>query len=377
VAAFFSRSLAPGVYITGPYTGSSGRRGAFNATNTDYSSGFNAGLYGKGPRAIEGIAASDGSTNTSAGFFDNPITFTVNSNYGMYAIATNGWGVYGSSAGNTGSQQSAGVVGVSTVPIIARIGGAGGVFTGTEVGAVGYGETGVQGVAHTTNGIGVQGIADGSHGDAVNGIAEGDNGIGVAGIAFLYANALGGYFQSYDGSNTAVGLHVAGKGTATGGFITGGSYDMMVRYDGTDDLHPGDVLALDGSTSKLDNATLLGTIKADASNSAAIGVAQYRCDVYPVHNPVDSQNLTMMNAPAHSFVQPDTQASSFKSGDIIDIVVLGTAQMKVSGNLKVGDHLTLAGNGSVVAAKGDAESIGKLATLPDKDGYATVFVNFK
>jgi hypothetical protein len=50
--------------------------------------------------------------------------------------------------------------------------------------------------------------------------------------------------------------------------------------------------------------------------------------------------------------------------------------MKVSGNLKVGDRITLAGNGSV-KANGDGESIGKLATLPDKDGYATVFVNFK
>ena len=57
--------------------------------------------------------------------------------------------------------------------------------------------------------------------------------------------------------------------------------------------------------------------------------------------------------------------------------MLGQAQMKPSGGVRVGDRLAVNGDGSVSATRDATTSIGRVGSKPDKDGYVSVFVNFK
>jgi len=58
-------------------------------------------------------------------------------------------------------------------------------------------------------------------------------------------------------------------------------------------------------------------------------------------------------------------------------VVLGQAQLKPSGSVNVGDRLAVNSDGSISATKDATASIGRVGSKPDKDGYVSVFVNFK
>jgi hypothetical protein len=325
VAAFFSRSLAPGVYITGPYLGSAGQRGAFNATNTDYSSGFNAGLYGKGVRAVEGVAASDGSTNTEGGYFDNPITYTAFSNWGVYASIANGVGVYGTSAGSTTNQDSAGVHGISTG------GGEGGLFSGSSGIVANAGSASV-----TAAGDGLDIGAPGGTRDAIYSIQPSGDGNWT-----LFGNA-----------------HIHGSN------ITGADYEVEVQYHGSEPAQIGDVLAADGNNGMDNGTAVLGVVKANTTNAnAAIGVFSYR--------------LTYVKVGGQDKPLLDTSAS-VQPGEYAYVTVVGQARMKVAGATNIGDHVSMDGKGNIaVAAKGADNVIGKVVSKPDKDGYVTVFVNLK
>jgi len=109
----------------------------------------------------------------------------------------------------------------------------------------------------------------------------------------------------------------------------------------------------------------LGVVKADGSDpQAAIGVISYRLGMMKEGN-VDKTYI-------------DATASSVRKGDRAYITILGRVKMKLGDSAKVGSRLTLDANGTVaVAGKDSLASFGKVASQPDKDGYAYVLVNFK
>lgn len=344
----FAFSLYPGAMAKGNYSGSNGQYGVINGVNTDRSSSGNAGVYGEGAVGVAGFGYSTGSSAGDGGYFHNYGGGTGSQN-GVWAQSP-GYGLYATSDSNTSGQQSAGVVGVSTVAS-----GAGGVFTDTA--ATGTGVSG-RGTGYGVNGYGMVAAVLGTSWYGTGAIGVHGNANGGS------SSAIGGVFDSYDDASAHLGLQVFGQGHATGGFSTGLSYDMIVRYNGTSDLRAGDILALDGNNSALGDTTLLGAVKADAQNAAAIGVAQYRL-------------ITTAHQGEPDSVQEDTTATSIKPGDLVEIVIAGQAQMHVSGSVAVGDHLSIASDGRIVAAKVGADSIGMVAGKPDANGNVTVFVNFK
>lgn len=360
-AAPYAMSLIPGAAIYGAVEQSNQPYyGVLNGINSNLSDSFNAGLFGKGPMGIYGSANSDGTQDSYGGYFYNGNSAASGVNrYGSYSYASNGWGVYGVSIGSSNLQQSAGVIGVSS-----DASGSGGVFTGTLKGVVAAAGSNPPTASNFPDGL--TGLSSVTNGDGVYGHAIGATGYGVWGSAVGGAtSSLGGYFESYDGGANHIGIDVEGQGLATGGFLTGLDYAMMVRYNGSDTLHPGDVLALDGSAATFNGIQVLGTVKANANNAgAAVGVAQYRFIVFtPQGKPIT--------------VQADDKATAFQNGDLIEVVVLGQAQMKVSGSASVGDRLGLGSDGSIAATKDSTNSIGKIAVAPDANGNATIFVNFK
>jgi hypothetical protein len=245
------------------------------------------------------------------------------------------------------------------------------------------GVSGITSRAGASGSVGVAGWATTVNGIGAGGIGEGANGIGVLGDACWQAQpcqptAIGGVFRDYNDRPDAVGMQVMGIGQATGGFVTGGSYGMMVRYHGNAPLHGGDILALDGNNETFANGPLFGTVKADASNAgAAIGVATNRYMVITAAAPAAGAPKPF-TPPGEQRVQVDEAATTFQQGDLVEIVVVGQAQMKVSGKVKLGDRLAVGSDGSiVVAAKDSSDSIGKVAGKPDANGIVSVFVNFK
>ncbi|PZS05170.1 MAG: hypothetical protein DLM69_01120, partial [Candidatus Chloroheliales bacterium] len=331
----YAGSLIPGAVIQASLPqASQAYYGVVNGINDDYTDPSNVGLFGRGAQGVSGAS-------------------------------TAGYGVFGNSSGSSGSSQSAGVVGQSTAG-----NGYGGVFTDT---AGSYGR-GIKGTGSTSVGTGVEGSGyNGVSGFGTIGVVgAADNTAsseGVDGSAYSgTSSSVGGLFNSYQGSATNVGLHVFGKGTATGGFSTGLGYGMMVRYDGKAPLHAGDVVVADGNNSLLNDTQILGVDKASPSNAAAaLGIVHHRY-LLAIHSDLPGKP---------SIPYTDDQATSFGAGDLIEIVIAGQAQVKVDGQAHIGDRLAITASGSLSAAKGSGESIGKLVGLPDKDGYATVFVNLK
>ncbi len=232
--------------------------------------------------------------------------------------------------------------------------------------------------------VGVGGLSDSPNGIGTGGIGDGHNGVGVLGDACWNnpcdGSSLGGYFKNYDHSASAVAIQLIGVGQATGGFVTGGGYSLMVRYHGSGPLHAGDVLALDGNNGTFNGGPILGTVKADASNAdGAIGVAQHRYIAYPATAPQPNAPASLATSIAgEPRTQVDGKSTTFQPGDLVEVVVVGQVQMKISGSVKVGARVGLDDAGSVVVApKGSSNSIGKVASKPDAQGIVTVFVNFK
>jgi hypothetical protein len=256
-----------------------------------------------------------------------------------------------------------------------------GVYGSANIGVQGSGQTGVLGTATgSSSSDGVIGfVSNSSCSPVCEGVyarETGDNGYALyASVANTnHPNDYGARITNYDLGNSALGLQVIGTGLATGGYSTGGSYQMVVRYNGAADLHMGDVLALDGNNDTLDGAPIFGTVKADGSN-AAIGMAQYRYMVFNMPaRPADGVHGA---EPAYHNLQVDEKATTFKTGDYIELVVLGQAQLKPNGSVSVGDRLAVNSDGSISATKDATASIGRVGSKPDKDGYVSVFINFK
>jgi hypothetical protein len=256
-----------------------------------------------------------------------------------------------------------------------------GVYGSANTGVEGTGQVGVVGTtAGSSYADGVDGIVSNSscspYCEGVYARETGDNGYALYAsvINTGHPNDYGARITNYDGGTSALGLQVVGTGLATGGYSTGGSYQIVVRYNGAADLHMGDVLALDGNNDTLDGAPIFGTGKADGSN-AAIGVAQYRYMVFDMAaRPGDAIHAA---EPAYHNLQVDEKATAFKTGDYIEVVVLGQAQIKPSGSVRVGDRLAVNNDGSVSTTTDATASIGRVGSKPDKDGYVSVFVNFK
>ncbi len=352
--------------VTGFYTATATAPGLFTAVNADMSNSGNAAIYGRGATGVWGVAQSTGTSAGFGGYFAN-VGGGTGAQYGAYGVALTGVGLTGVSDGSTTQQGSVGVVGRSNASV-----GYGGVFTGT---------TGVLGASSGSSySDGVIGFIPNTNcSPYCNGVyarETGDNGFALyASVANTgHPNDYGARITNYNLGNTALGLQVVGSALATGGYSTGGSYQMVVRYDGATALHAGDVLALDGANVDLDGATIFGTVPADGSN-AAVGVAQYRYQVYDMPaRPADAYHAA---EPAYHNLQVDEQATAFQPGDYIQVVVLGQARMKPSGPIGVGDRLAVNADGTISATKDAIASIGRVAGTPDKDGYVLVFVNFK
>ncbi len=376
-ASPYAMSLAPGAQISGNFDYSLNiDHGLLNLYNTNTTASFSSGLYASGNIGVWGDAHSNTGGSSFGGDFTNNNNDPGNGQYGVEAYASNGWGVTGSSAGGSSTQDSAGVVGVSVVAGDSTHHVAGGVFTDTNsngAGAIGYGGVYFAGGGAVPAGTGVSGYGR-AYGNGVYGQNPGQFGAGTQGDARNYPNgngdpsAVGGLFDSYDGGSTHLGLQVNGQGHATGGFYTGLGYYMTVKYNGSDTLQRGDILALDGNNVTVNGSPVLGAVKANAANAgAAIGVAAYRLQVF------EGQT----NAGLRHIEQTDT-AGVIKPGDLVQIVIAGQASVKVSGSANIGDHLAIGSDGSLSATKADtATSIGKVASQPDSNGMVTVFVNFK
>ncbi|PZS02645.1 MAG: hypothetical protein DLM69_03865 [Candidatus Chloroheliales bacterium] len=326
----------------------------FLMTAAPYAMGLADGANIVGPRGI--YIDNNGSASLTASGIQ------AQGPLGVYAQGLYGAGVLGISDDSSSYWQSTGVIGLSNLN-----GGVGGAFTGT-VGVVGYGNSanghlsgyhdGVSGLASDASGSGVYGHAYGANGEGVWGSAQGSvNG------------AIGGWFDSYDLGAPHTAIYARGSGHASGGWVTPNGFAMMVKYNGTDELHPGDVLALDGNNADMDGVTILGTVKAKPGD-ATVGVAQYRYSVYSV-SPAAKANGK------GDTIQADAAATSFQTGDLIEVVIAGQARMKAPAATRIGDRLGLTANGVVTTVKDEADTIARVAGVPDHNGYVTVFVNFK
>ncbi len=328
--------------------------GVINGFNTDHSSSLNAGVYAEGATGVWGVASSTGTSNSYGGYFTN-VGGGTGRQMGVYGSSV-GYGVYGTSTGNSGADESTGIVG---------IGGVGGVFTGTvEFGSVSYGS--FRGAEGDGTGPGSGGV----YGEDKLGNAAGVTGSALEGVA----SSVGVAAFAYNNSTSSLGLQVHGAGHATGGFSTGLGYSLMVKYNGTAPLHKGDVLALDGNNVTVGGEELLGTVKATEANaSAAMGVVQYRYTVFP-----NTNGFYGMPPDNNLHVQVDGSATTFQPGDLIQVVIAGQAQMQVAGTPGVGERLTLDSQGRVTGAAAGADNvIGKVAGKPGTDGYTPVLVNIK
>ncbi len=404
----YAYSLAPGAMIAGATTGNSPDPALLNviatggSANSTIASEFDNVNGGMGSRtALKATAGGSGSSGNNpiiAGSFYNQgggsstgsqsgIQSTLQGavagsgyggifqdlssgghyHYGIFSLAFSGEGIHAISDSSTGQQQSAGVTGVSLASGSDR--GAGGVFTGTN-GVVGYASGDIATVSGYSDGV--SGLSSTTGGSGLFGHAINSTGAGVWGTAYLGpSNSFGGFFDSYDQAASHSAIYARGAGHATGGWFTGLGFGLMVKYDGSGDLHTGDVLALDGNnTTAVDGSPVLGVVKADASNAdAAIGVAQYRYS--------DTPAVDKSNPMSHDTIQVDDSTTTIKSGDLLQIVIAGQTRVKVSGNVKLGDHLTITRDGSVSAAQASDLTIGKVAGKPDANGLVTVVVNFK
>lgn len=340
----YAFSLAPGAVVRGAvpnYT--QPWYGVINGINDDPNSTLDAGLFGQGL-------------------------------IGVYGASGSGVGLRGDTTGSLPTEQSAGVIGTTNDASDSGI-SAGGIFTAAV--PSGYGVFGWGGRFGSHGlGRGVQGYERNATSIGVAGNSVWDNGIGVEGSAFDslnnsagHSSAIGGEFISYDQGSTHVALQAYGQGHATGGWSTGLGYYLTVKYNGSQPLHPGDALALDGNNAQLEGTDVMGTVKATSSASATVGVAQYRYQVISAPLEVPG-NLAQR-------LQVDDQATSFQAGDIIEVMVVGQIRMSLSGLPAIGDHVAIGSDGSPMATKAATDSIGRVAGLPDKDGLSLVFVNFK
>jgi hypothetical protein len=351
-ASPYAMSLAPGAEIAGNFDYSTNTdNGLLNLFNTNTTSSDSAGLYATGPTAVWGEASSN-SGNASYGgrFLNYQSGSSSSSQYGVYARASNGYGLYAESDGPGGTNQPAwSILATDGTQPPNRFTPAGGVaFNGA------------------TNGTGWWGIAPGYNGTGVLGDAYNEF-VGTNGDP----SAIGVYADSYNAGNSARGLQVKGSGYASGGF-SGPNFSMVVKYDGSDDLHAGDILALDGNNTTLDAQEVLGVVKANAQNAAAaIGVAAYRAAT------VTDPTIQRKGEPATQRIYIDDQATSIKPGDLVEIVTAGQTRVRVSGAVSIGERIGIAADGQLAPTRSSADSIGKVAGKADANGMVTVVVNFK
>jgi|GEM_PF-1380723 len=343
------------VGVSGESFGTNGFGGTFTGTIGVQGRGATAGGYGgyfiggtdsssyAGVRAFgaSGIWASStatGSSNSFGGYFD-----ATSSNTGfttaVYGVASKGYGVYGLSFGSTATQGSYGVVGNAIGDNSSTT--VAGVFTSTGTGLV-VTATRASVFGKPTNPAGVSYANDG--------------------IDVYHTNSDGLYVIN----NNAVPANIRGlstNGRVLAANVTAANYAMELQYHGSETLQAGDVLALDGDNKLIEGNNVLGAVKATAENAgAAIGVIEHR--------------LSKQGLEAGKLGWNVDPTGSIKSGDMVSVIVLGQAQMKV-GNAAIGDRLTIGANGLTVSKDASAFTIGKVASKPDASGNTTVFVNFK
>ncbi len=369
-ASPYAMSLAPGAVISGNFNrNANSNRAALNVFNTNATTNNSRGIEGDGPIGVFGKATSNTGGDSSGGYFSNPNNDPGNQQYGLQAYASNGWGIYARTAGPSSQQPSGAVIGENdeTVTPTLKVGG---YFTSTNLNGTGLLTFG-GGYLHGQNGLsgyGIYSVDDGRLGTGVYGEGGGLNGLGLYGNANIGPSsdptAIGGLIESFDDAPTSTALSLIGKGISTGGYTSPGPQGIIVRYNGSDTLQRGDLLALDGNNSSLNGAQVVGVVKASSVDSA-VGVVSGGFSASASERKPDFQRLQASNA------------TSFKAGDLVEMVTSGPVQMKVDGTASIGGRVTLSSNGSVGAAKGSTDSIGRLASKPDSNGMATVFVNFK
>lgn len=405
-------------YVKGAYTGNDDRPGIFTAINDNISTTNNAAIYASGSRAVWGNAITTGSAVGYAGYFYNNGGGT-GSQYGVSA-SSEGVGVRGISRGPNNLQTSVGVYGQSPSNL-----GYGGQFVNTSTtggtGLLTSGKTAIQATASGT------GTGDGYAGHFVNegGSSGNQYGLDVEVSGDGAVSSYAGYFRntgggssthygilsitsggspnsSYGGffrnDNAGLSNHygVYAKGATYAGFfdeaanssisvyaeeaVSASSFvdraaadSIVVLYKGTEPLQAGDVVALDGNNKLVDGTQYLGVSKSTADTlGMAVGVAQQRM------TRITNQLAAEAGQPSTLKVSwgMDQQATAFAQGDLIRIVTHGQVQLQV-GSAKFGDRLTIGDGDSFSTAAAGSNYIGKVAGQADKNGYATVYVNFK
>lgn len=344
-AAPYSLSLSAGAVVRGSILQQTQPwYGVINGVNDDTNDAKSAGVFGQGAA-------------------------------GVYGKSARGVGVRGESNGNLPFEQGAGIVGINNDVSNSGIAAAG-IFTAAGPGGWGvlaYGGSGGNGIS----GHAVEGFNNNANAVGVGGNATGDNGYGVYGSGYDLIrrapgsnSAIGGQFNSYDNGTGNLGLQVIGYTFSVGGYV-GGMYSIATIYNGNGELRPGDLVALDGNNTAVLDADILGTVKATSPDAPIVGVVTHR--------------YRMVNAPAQTpdLIMPrfllDDKATSFRTGDYLQVTIMGAVRLPLKQTAAIGTRLTLASDGSLtpLAVKSPAPSYGMVASQPDAQGNTLVYVNFK
>jgi hypothetical protein len=213
--------------------------------------------------------------------------------------------------------------------------------------------------------IGVRGFS--ASGDGVDGVST--SGYGVAGYStskhagyFESSSYAGGYIKTdvpatYYGAIVDGGLHV----------INGNCVGCALVYSGenggTEDIRAGDLVAAAGV--KVDPATqqpVLLVRRATSADDAVIGVA-----IGAAAPPSDVNR----SGPA---TVGKSGVGVVATGEYVQVMISGLAQVKVSGRVAMGSRLAPSGEGAVPAANA-INSVARVMSEPDENGLVWVLVD--
>jgi hypothetical protein len=231
--------------------------------------------------------------------------------------------------------------------------------------------------AHSTNGNGVWAVSTNRYGvygysqNLWGGVGESTHGLGVRGYNdhdTSSAGDYGGYFMALNHTGAFLatmnpgsyyGAEVDGGLIITYGSCTGCKLAYVGLNNGTDALHPGDLVAAAG-------------VKADAAGGDPILLVRLATQA---SDPVIGVVVSGASAPGDKTNPDKIQSSEIIPGAYVLIGTTGLYQVRVAGTaIAIGDYLAPGPSGAVVAAD-KSLGVAQAMTEPDADGL--VWVMFK
>jgi hypothetical protein len=229
--------------------------------------------------------------------------------------------------------------------------------------------------AHATDSNGVWALStnkQGVHGGSTNDIGVHGDSASNYGVEGLSTNNYGGFFKatnmagarlqtdlpaSYYGAVVDGGLHVVN------GNCVGCALVYSGENGGTEDIRAGDLVAAAGV--KVDPATqqpILLVRRATSADDAVIGVA-----IGAAASPSDVDR----SGPA---TVGKSGVGIIATGEYVQVMISGLAQVKVSGKVAMGSRLAPSGEGAVPAANA-INSVARVMSEPDENGLVWVLVD--